>query len=120
MVHLRIMLRDVRSEVASGKQADKICGRLLPDAVKPLVAGQTRLTLALDDAPTQRYGPYVQVAGIHHNPTPGPAGSPQVYGHIWVLLGLLSVHPAWGWSRAKDPDLFISSRSARYPGLKPA
>src|SRR5262249_27852798 len=34
--------------------------------------------------------------GIHHNPTPGPAGSPYVYGHIWVVLGLLAVHPAWG------------------------
>jgi len=34
--------------------------------------------------------------GIHHNPTPGPAGSPHVYGHIWVVLGLLAVHPAWG------------------------
>ena len=44
----------------------------------------------------QRYGPHVQGAGIHHNPTPGPAGSPYVYGHIWVVLGLLAVHPAWG------------------------
>ena len=65
--------------------------------VKPLVAGQTRLPLALDDTPTQRYvGPYVQGAGIHHNPTPGPAGAPHLYGHIWVVLGLLAVHLAWG------------------------
>jgi hypothetical protein len=35
-------------------------------------------------------------AGIHHNPTPGPAGSPYVYGHIFVVLGLLVTHPAWG------------------------
>jgi DDE superfamily endonuclease len=81
---------------AAGKQADNIAARLIHEAVKPLVAGQTRLTLALDDTPTQRYGPYVQGAGIHHNPTPGPAGSPHVYGHIWVVLGLLAVHPAWG------------------------
>ena len=60
---------------AAGKQADNIAARLVNEAVKPLVAGQTRLTLALDDTPTQRYGPYVQGAGIHHNPTPGPAGS---------------------------------------------
>ena len=81
---------------AAGKQADNIAARLVNEAVKPLVAGQTRLTLALDDTPTQRYGPYVQGAGIHHNPTPGPAGSPHVYGHVWVVLGLLAVHPAWG------------------------
>ena len=44
----------------------------------------------------RRYGPLVQGAGIHHNPTPGPAGSPHLYGHIWVVLGLLAHHPAWG------------------------
>ena len=81
---------------AAGKQADNIAARLVYQVVKPLVAVQTRLTLALDDTPTQRYGPYVQGAGIHHNPTPGPAGAPHLYGHIWVVLGLLAVHPAWG------------------------
>jgi hypothetical protein len=81
---------------AAGKQADNVSARLVNDAVKPLVADQERLTLAVDDTPTPRYGPHVQGAGIHHNPTPGPAGSPHVYGHIWVVLGLLAVHPAWG------------------------
>lgn len=33
---------------------------------------------------------------MHHNPTPGPAGSPYVYGHVFVVLGLLAAHPAWG------------------------
>ena len=80
---------------AAGKQADNVSARLLNDAVKPLVADQERLTLALDDTPTPRYGPHVQGAGIHHNPTPGPAGSPHIYGHIWVVLGLLAVHPGW-------------------------
>src|SRR5512142_1071978 len=81
---------------AAGKEADQASARLFNDAVRPLVADQGRITLALDDTPTPRYGPYVQGAGIHHNPTPGPAGSPHVYGHIWVVLGLLAVHPAWG------------------------
>ena len=84
---------------AAGKQADIASARLVNDAVKPLVADQPRITLALDDTPTERYGPYVQGAGIHHNPTPGPAGSPHVYGHIWVVLGLLAVHPALGGDR---------------------
>ena len=68
----------------------------LHEVVKPLVGGAERLTLALDDTPTQRYGPHVQGAGVHHNPTPGPAGSPYVYGHVFVVLGLLVAHPAWG------------------------
>jgi hypothetical protein len=81
---------------AAGTKAKEIAARLVCEVVKPLVANQSTLTLAIDDTPTQRYGPFVQWAGIHHNPTPGPSGSPQVYGHIWVVLGLLAVHPAWG------------------------
>jgi hypothetical protein len=64
--------------------------------VKPLVADAERLTFALDDTPTERYGRKVQGAGVHHNPTTGPAGGPFVYGHVWVVLGLLVAHPAWG------------------------
>ncbi len=65
---------------------------------KPLLKGVGRLTLTLDDTPTKRYGPHVQGAGIHHNPTPtpGPARSPYVYGHVFVVLGLLVTHRAWG------------------------
>ena len=51
---------------------------------------------ALDDTPTPRYGPLVQGAGVHHNPSPGPAGRPFVYEHVWVVLGLLAAHPVWG------------------------
>jgi DDE superfamily endonuclease len=81
---------------AAGKKADKIASQLLFAVVKPLVAQADRLTLALDDTPTQRYGPQVQGAGIHHNPTPGPAGSAHVYGHVFVVLGLLVKHKLWG------------------------
>ncbi len=81
---------------AAGKKAMDIAARLVCEVVSPLLADQKRLTLVIDDTPTQRYGPLVQGAGIHHNPTPGPAGSPHLYGHIWVVLGLLADHPAWG------------------------
>lgn len=81
---------------AAGSRAFGIAGRLAHEVLKPLVAGHQRLVFAIDDTPTPRYGPQVQGAGIHHNPTPGPAGSPFVYGHVWVVLGLLATHPAWG------------------------
>jgi len=81
---------------AAGKRADRIARRLLTEVVRPLLKEATRLTLALDDTPTKRYGPQVQGAGIHHNPTPGPAGSPYVYGHVFVVLALLVNHKAWG------------------------
>jgi DDE superfamily endonuclease len=84
---------------AAGKKADSIAWRLLTEVVRPLLKGATRLTLALDDTPTKRYGPHVQGAGIHHNPTPGPAGSPYVYGHVFVVMALLVAHPAWQGQR---------------------
>jgi hypothetical protein len=67
---------------AAGKNAETIAAYLVTAVVKPLLNGVERLTLALDDTPTERYGPHVQGAGVHHNPTPGPAGSPYVYGHV--------------------------------------
>jgi SRSO17 transposase len=81
---------------AAGKRADGIAARLVHGAVKPLLAGMSRLVFAIDDTPTPRYGPQVQGAGVHHNPTPGPAGGLFVYGHVWVVLGLLAAHPVWG------------------------
>ena len=56
----------------------------------------TPLVFGIDDSPTKRYGPHVKGAGKHHNPTPGPAGSPFLYGHVWVCLDSLVRHPLWG------------------------
>jgi hypothetical protein len=81
---------------AAGKKAETVAAYLVLWVVKPLVSGAGRLTLAIDETPTPRYGPQVEGAGVHHNPTPGPAGSPYVYGHVFVVLGLLAAHPAWG------------------------
>src|SRR4051794_15792551 len=81
---------------AAGKRSEPIAASLVLAVVKPLAGGAGRLTLALDDTPTERYGPHVQGAGVHHNPPPGPAGSPCVYGHVFVVLGLLLNHAAWG------------------------
>jgi hypothetical protein len=60
--------------------------------VKPLATGP-RLTVAIDDTPTPRYGPKVEGAGVHHNPSPGPAGEKFLYGHLWVTLAVLLRHP---------------------------
>src|SRR3954447_3002517 len=68
---------------------------LLLPAVDPILAGK-RLLLGIDDSPTQRYGPHVEGAGIHHNPTPGPAQQEFLYGHVWVSLAALAKHPDWG------------------------
>ena len=81
---------------AAGKKTDLIAAHLAHEVVKPLVTEANRLTFALDDTPTERYGRKVQEAGVYHNPTPGPAGGPFVYGHVWVVIGLLARHPVWG------------------------
>ena len=54
------------------------------------------LVFAIDDTPTKRYGPKVEGAGLHHNPTPGPAGQKLLYGHLWVTLAWIVRHPLWG------------------------
>jgi len=81
---------------AAGKRADLIAVRLARGALGPLFADADRLTFGLDDTPTPRYGRHVEGAGVHHNPTPGPAGGPFLYGHIWVVLAWLGEHPRWG------------------------
>jgi hypothetical protein len=65
---------------------------LVLDRIEP----EDRLLLAIDDTPTKRYGPKVQGAGIHHNPTPGPAGSKFLYGHSWVVLNQVVHHDRHG------------------------
>jgi hypothetical protein len=54
------------------------------------------LTVVIDDTPGKRYGPFVEGADIHHNPTPGPADQKYLYGHIWVTISLALRHPKWG------------------------
>jgi len=55
-----------------------------------------RLLAVIDDSPTKRYGPKVEGADIHHNPTPGPADQTYLYGHVWVTLSLALRHPLFG------------------------
>src|SRR5947209_6443667 len=82
---------------AAGRRAEALAARLLCGALKPLMrlAPGERLLFAIDDTPTARYGPCVQGAGVHHNPSPGPAGEKFVYGHVWVAVSWLARHPLW-------------------------
>jgi hypothetical protein len=108
---------------AAGRHAEALAYRLLCLVLKPLMrqAAGDYLLFAIDDTPTARYGPKVQGAGIHHNPTPGPAGEKFVYGHIWVTLAWLARHRVWDtlalplrallYVRAKDVPQLVK----RYP-----
>lgn len=77
-----------------GRKSKELAQRLFSVLLVRLVSGE-RVLLAVDDTPTKRYGPQVQGAGIHHNPTPGPADQKFLYGHVWVTISLVLRHPLW-------------------------
>jgi len=77
-----------------GRNVKALAAALLRIALQ-VVGPQERVLFAIDDTPSKRYGPKVEGAGIHHNPTPGPAGSKFVYGHVWVTLAWVVRHPLW-------------------------
>ncbi|HVX56702.1 MAG TPA: transposase [Candidatus Saccharimonadales bacterium] len=81
-----------------GRKSEAVSTQLLWLAMRTIPVSHLgrHITLAIDDTPTKRYGPHVEGAGVHHNPTPGPAGSKHLYGHVWVTLAWVVRHPAWG------------------------
>jgi DDE superfamily endonuclease len=78
-----------------GRNVKAVAGALLRLAVNAICPGE-RLLFAIDDTPTKRYGKHVEGAGIHHNPTPGPAEQKYLYGHVWVTLAWVVRHARWG------------------------
>lgn len=77
---------------ALGCNAKFVAARLVVLLLAQLPLGE-RVLLVIDDSPTKRYGPKVEGAAVHHNPTPGPADQPFLYGHVWVTLSLTLRHP---------------------------
>jgi hypothetical protein len=78
-----------------GRKTESIATQLVALVLRTLPLPE-RLLLVIDDSPTKRYGPKVEGAGVHHNPTPGPADQPFLYGHVWVTVSLALRHPQWG------------------------
>jgi len=80
-----------------GKNAASLMLPVLMFILKKFDPGeQGYWTLAIDDSPTKRFGPCVEAANIHHNPTPGPGDGDWLYGHNWVCLAMLVSHPLFG------------------------
>lgn len=79
-----------------GRKCCDVARRLVLFVVRPLLADERRILVAIDDTPTKRYGPEVEGAGVHHNPTPGPAGQKFLYGHSWCTMAVVLRHEVWG------------------------
>jgi hypothetical protein len=79
-----------------GRRWPELGRRVLVLVLHQVLEHVPRVLIAIDDSPTKRYGPKVQGAGIHHDPTPGPAGDAFCYGHVWVTLAVIIRHPLWG------------------------
>jgi len=80
---------------ALGRKTKSVATQLLVLVLRTLPLPE-RLVAVIDDTPTKRYGPKVEGAGIHRNPTRGPADQKYLYGHIWVTLSLAVRHPRFG------------------------
>jgi len=80
---------------ALGRKTKSVATQLLGLVLRTLPLPE-RLLAVIDDTPTKRYGPKVEGADIHRNPTPGPADQKYLYGHIWVTLSLAVRHPCFG------------------------
>lgn len=78
-----------------GRKTESVATQLLALVLRVLPLPE-RLLLVIDDSPTKRYGPKVEGADIHRNPTPGPSDQVYLYGHIWVTISLALRHPKWG------------------------
>jgi hypothetical protein len=82
--------------VACVGRATGLMATLLVRLLVGVLRLESPLLFGIDDTPTKRFGPKVQGAGVHHNPTPGPAGNAFVYGHVWVSVSWIVHHPLWG------------------------
>ena len=80
---------------ALGRKTKSVATELLLLTLRTLPLPD-RVLAVIDDTPTKRYGPKVEGADIHHNPTPGPADQKYLYGHVWVTLSLALRHPRFG------------------------
>ena len=78
-----------------GRKTETVATVLFEIMINLVFSKDDRVLMAIDDGPTKRYGPKVQGAGIHRNPTTTPDGAKFIYGHLWVTISAVVRHKLW-------------------------
>ena len=78
-----------------GRKTETIATILFEIMINLIYKKHDLVLMAIDDGPTKRYGPKVQGAGIHRNPTTTPDGAKFIYGHLWVTISAVVGHKLW-------------------------
>jgi hypothetical protein len=78
------------------QKTENIATELFEIMIRRIYKNTNTVLTAIDDSPTQRYGPKIVGAGIHRNPTPTPDGRKFVYGHVWVTVSAIARHKRFG------------------------
>jgi hypothetical protein len=79
-----------------GRESQSMATEVLRTIKKHPASNGDKAVIALDDTLTKRRGPCVEGAGLHHNPTPGPAGQRLEYGQNFVAAAYVARHPEHG------------------------
>ena len=102
--------------ISVGRNTRLLALPLLIAVVRKFAPGRDgHMIVAVDNSPTRRYGRHVEGAGVHHNPTAGPADGEWMYGHNWVSLCFPGTHALWGSDR-----IAIASASQSLPLMRTA
>jgi hypothetical protein len=78
-----------------GRKTETVATVLFEIMINLVYGKDDRVLMAIDDGPTKRYGPKVQGAGIHRNPTTRPDAAKFIYGHLWVTISAVIRHKLW-------------------------
>jgi len=104
-----------------GRCWEELGRRVLILVLRHVLKDQPRVVAAIDDSPTKRYGPKVQGAGIHHDPTPGPSGHPLSRSGRFVARSgdqRSCSHSADAWALPVDRDPSLARAEGSWQRLK--
>src|SRR4030042_3067475 len=100
------------------QKTENIAAQLFEIVIRRIYKNTNTVLAAINDSPTARYGPKVQGAGIHRNPTPTPDGRRFIYGHVWVTLSAIARHKNFGTIGLPLPaSMYVKARDVKAIGL---